>query len=370
MSFAAVHMQKFSTKDVKGIQLHNQRERESKTNPDIDKNHTQENYDLINQENISYNRKIKKVIEENYKGSKAIRKDAVVMCNFIVSSDKGFFEKLNSSRKDMFFEYSLEFFEKRYGLKNIIAAPVHYDEKTPHMHLSIVPITQDGRLSAKSMFDRKELRSIQDEYPKFMQEKGFDLERGIDAEGKNKHIESQKLKKMELEKKIDLLQRDISNLGFDKRESEKALESSVNELKRIADVTANFSSVTSIESKPAFMNSDKVVVSKTDFEYLKNIACRQYLLENEIKELKKSLEKASSDNRIKQLELKLEEAKSEGSKLLQETYRLHGTINEQGEYIERINSVFEKHPELVNKFIEAEKNDLENNYENDYEMGD
>ncbi|MFY0161902.1 plasmid recombination protein, partial [Bacillus cytotoxicus] len=37
MSFAVVRMQKMKSHDLKGIQFHNQRERESKTNPDIDK---------------------------------------------------------------------------------------------------------------------------------------------------------------------------------------------------------------------------------------------------------------------------------------------------------------------------------------------
>ncbi|WP_201024470.1 plasmid recombination protein, partial [Sporosarcina koreensis] len=37
MSYAVCRMQKMKYHDLKGIQFHNQRERESKTNPDIDK---------------------------------------------------------------------------------------------------------------------------------------------------------------------------------------------------------------------------------------------------------------------------------------------------------------------------------------------
>lgn len=44
MSFAVVRMQKMKSHDLKGIQFHNQRERESKTNPDIDK--TRSPFDL------------------------------------------------------------------------------------------------------------------------------------------------------------------------------------------------------------------------------------------------------------------------------------------------------------------------------------
>ena len=79
------------------------------------------------------------------------------------------------------------------------------DEKTPHMHLSLVPITEDGRLSAKKLFDKNGLRSLQDNYPRYIQNKGFDLKRGVDSEGVNKHIETQKLKLMELEERNKFL---------------------------------------------------------------------------------------------------------------------------------------------------------------------
>ena len=52
MSFAVVRMQKMKSHDLKGIQFHNQRERESKTNEDIDPDRTHENYDLVNDEPI------------------------------------------------------------------------------------------------------------------------------------------------------------------------------------------------------------------------------------------------------------------------------------------------------------------------------
>ena len=45
------------------------------------------------------------------------------------------------------------------------------------MHLGIVPM-QDGKLSSKAMFDREELKKIQDELPQYMKEQGFELERG------------------------------------------------------------------------------------------------------------------------------------------------------------------------------------------------
>ena len=46
---------------------------------------------------------------------------------------------------------------------------VHVDEKTPHMHLSFVPITSDGRLSAKEIVgNKKDLTRWQDDFWNYM----------------------------------------------------------------------------------------------------------------------------------------------------------------------------------------------------------
>lgn len=56
------------------------------------------------------------------------------------------------------------------------------DEKTPHMHLSFVPLTDDGRLSAKDIVgNKKKLVWWQDEFWKYMVKKYPDLERGASA---------------------------------------------------------------------------------------------------------------------------------------------------------------------------------------------
>ena len=64
----------------------------------------------------------------------------------------------------------------------IISAVVHMDEKTPHMHLSFVPLTEDQRLSAKDIVgNKKKLTWWQDEFWKHMVKKYPDLERGESA---------------------------------------------------------------------------------------------------------------------------------------------------------------------------------------------
>ena len=82
------------------------------------------------------------------------------MCSFVVGSDREFFKSLSVREQAKFFADCTWFFADRYGEGNIISAVVHMDETTPHLHLNLIPIA-DGRLCAKTLFDRKELQSLQ-----------------------------------------------------------------------------------------------------------------------------------------------------------------------------------------------------------------
>ena len=41
------------------------------------------------------------------------------------------------------------------------------------MHVGMVPVTEENKLSAKQIFNRKELVSLQDDFHAYMVEKGF-----------------------------------------------------------------------------------------------------------------------------------------------------------------------------------------------------
>ncbi|PTG40184.1 plasmid recombination protein, partial [Staphylococcus cohnii] len=65
------------------------------------------------------------------------------------------------------------------GKDNLLYATVHMDEKTPHMHYGVVPITDDGRLSAKEVVgNKKDLTEFQDRFNEYVKQRGYDLERG------------------------------------------------------------------------------------------------------------------------------------------------------------------------------------------------
>lgn len=159
MAFLVCHMQKLGSGALGGIQSHNNREKESKTNPDIDYSKSENNYSLVECEN--YRKAIKANIDD-LKLEKAVRKDAVLACSFVITSSQDFFKNQSPEDTKAFFADTVKFFQERYGEKNVIAAQVHLDETTPHMHLLLTPI-RDGKLSAKAIFDRKELQGLQTE---------------------------------------------------------------------------------------------------------------------------------------------------------------------------------------------------------------
>ena len=163
MGYAVVHMQKVKSGGVRGIQSHNNREHPPRTNPDIDPARTPQNYDIIY--NDRYAKAVKDTIECFATETKTVRKDAVVYCSFIVTSDEQTMKAMSPDQQRAFFKDSVQWFADRYGGENIVNATVHMDETTPHMHLGVVPITAD-RLSAKTLFDKKELTSIQTDFAK------------------------------------------------------------------------------------------------------------------------------------------------------------------------------------------------------------
>ncbi|PBG44445.1 hypothetical protein BGU93_18945, partial [Clostridioides difficile] len=59
----------------------------------------------------------------------------------------------------------------------MLNATVHRDETTPHLHIGVMPITQDGRLSAKAIFTKTEMKARQTEFARDVGEK-YGLERG------------------------------------------------------------------------------------------------------------------------------------------------------------------------------------------------
>ena len=83
------------------------------------------------------------------------------------------------------------------GDANVIGAAIHRDESKPHLHLDIVPITEDGKLSAKKMLgNENNMRFHQREWLEKMQERRPDLNFQRKQNQKSNGVEMEKLKEL------------------------------------------------------------------------------------------------------------------------------------------------------------------------------
>ncbi|MED2061292.1 MobV family relaxase [Bacillus thuringiensis] len=258
--FAIIHMQKFQISDVQGIQKHNQRQGKSKSNLDIDYSKSEQNYDLLNQQKIRYESTIKQEISERVK--RKPRANSVVLSEFVVTASPDYMHSLRLEEQKRYFESSLAFIQKRYGKQNTLYAMVHMDEATPHMHIGVMPITEDNRLSAKDMFTRKELISLQQDFPLEMREKGFDVERGEGSE--KKHLSPQAFKeKQDLEVEVEQLSNVKTHLKTKVVETHNQLQQTTNYIEKQNETLQKI--------QQQFLSLDKKIKEKKqEFETFRN----------------------------------------------------------------------------------------------------
>ena len=252
MSYCVARMEKMKSDNLVGIGNHNQRRFSNHSNKDIDVSKSHLNYDILDKVK-SYKIDIEGYINANKSSKRAVRKDAVLVCEWIITSDSDFFESMSPADTREYFQTAIDFFAERYGSKNLMYAQVHLDERTPHMHLGIVPFDKDNKLTAKTMFDREALQDIQNELPRYMNERGFKVERGR-AGSEAKHLTVQEYK--DVQKEI-------------KKQSE-VLDGVKKELESVKNVTRtkNFLDELDSKSKKTLLGND-VKISQKDYQELK-----------------------------------------------------------------------------------------------------
>ena len=176
---AILRFAKYKGPTISRIEAHNERTKEFyASNPDIKTELSKYNFHLVKPSG-KYREEANRLIREN--GCKA-RKDSVRMVETLITASPEFFagKKLREVRE--FFEHALEFLKTKQAEETFLSAVVHVDEKTPHMHLCFVPITADGRLSAKEIVgNKKKLTQWQDDFWSYMVKFYPDLERGESA---------------------------------------------------------------------------------------------------------------------------------------------------------------------------------------------
>ena len=280
--FAILRFAKYKGPEISNIEAHNERTKEEyASNPDIDKSRSYLNFHLLEPE-----RKYRAGAERQIKDAACrTRSDSVRLVEVLVTATPDFFKGKKKAEIKAYFQEALDFIREYQEPKTIISAVVHMDEKTPHMHLSFVPLTEDGRLCAKEIVgNKKKLTQWQDRFWEHMVKKYPDLERGESAsETGRDHIPPRVFKEMtRLTKQKAKLEELLSDINLFNIKGKTA------EIGVLLDKY-----IPSVEQMHTTMKKYRVAFTET--------ASENESLKIENAQLEKSLEKAEKESNLKQL---------------------------------------------------------------------
>ncbi len=176
---AILRFAKYKGPEISRIEAHNERTKETyASNPDVDTARSKQNFHLVTPER-KYRAEAERQIAQ---AGCRTRSDSVRVVEVLFTASHDFFKGKSKGEIRAFFEECMAFLAQRQAPATYLSAVVHMDEKTPHMHLSFVPMTADGRLSAKEIVgNRQKLTQWQDAFWEHMVKKYPDLERGESA---------------------------------------------------------------------------------------------------------------------------------------------------------------------------------------------
>lgn len=262
-----------NTGTFNGLCKHN-KDRISKTNPDINPDKSKDNINLIPCDKSykkSFDEITKNMRAEHEERMKHTRADRVksfeqyvnssknnVGTELLFTSDEEFFKGMDRADIQKWAESSLEFVTNDIGIpkSNIIHAVVHLDEKTPHLHVVCVPLVHEYDKRAKEkrwairqtkfLGNRKNLSMLQDKYNDLMKQKGYDLERG--------------------EKGTLIQHKEI--IDYKKEQLEKAIQS-LSQRERVTQETIN--TMKAISPKKSLIGHN-ITISEKEYDSLKTLA--------------------------------------------------------------------------------------------------
>lgn len=215
---------------------------------------------------------------------------------------------------------SLKWIRETYGEQNLVSAVLHMDEKTPHIHATVIPIVtgerrkagqeeqngkkkyrkknpQDVRLCADDVMARHRLKHYQDTYAQAMNKYG--LQRGVDG-SLARHISTMQYYKQLVEQQ-DSLQENIENLLGLEEEAMKKLKQVKGEINVQKMKGAAVNATTAIaDGVSSLFGGSKVKRLEAENENLKrNIVNLQKQVQAEQREQTKMEKRHSSEiNRV------------------------------------------------------------------------
>jgi len=146
--------------------------------------HLNVNFEIGGYDKMKLHEAVAHRIKDGVQSKRKIRTDAVRQVKSVLTGSHERMNEIfrNEKLANEWARANYKFIAQEFGAENVVRFTLHLDEKTPHIHAVTVPITEDGRLSAKEVFgNKKEMQQRQDRYAEVM--KPFGLERGIKNTG-------------------------------------------------------------------------------------------------------------------------------------------------------------------------------------------
>lgn len=164
------HLAKYTRGCVHGILSHNQRDKDENKqykNIDIDKSKTHLNYSYFDNKNAEerLNNRLKDLDVSK-------RSDVNILASWVVTLPKEVKEK----DQKKFFNSVNNYLTKTYGKDNVISSDIHYDETTPHLHFTFIPVVENKKknakkslkVSAKELLNRAHLQKFHDNLDRYV----------------------------------------------------------------------------------------------------------------------------------------------------------------------------------------------------------
>ena len=108
------------------------------------------------------------------------RKDAVLAVEYVLTASPEWWKQASQADQVKFFDQAQRWLAEKYGADRIVTASIHRDETSPHMTAFVVPLTKDGRLSAKEFIGNK-AQMTRDQTTFAAAVQGLGLHRGIEG---------------------------------------------------------------------------------------------------------------------------------------------------------------------------------------------
>ncbi|WP_324722282.1 MobV family relaxase [Latilactobacillus curvatus] len=173
------HLKKNTRGAVPGLAVHFERKTDHHTNKEIDVSKTYLNQDLMTDGSDMLSR-----FNERLNDVYCMKRDDVkALATWIVTLPEELTEA-PYEQQSAFFEATTNFLNDRYGQENAVAAVVHYDETTPHLHYAFVPVVFDDKksrykVSAKEVLTRHDLQTFHDDLDQHLKKELPFYEQGI-----------------------------------------------------------------------------------------------------------------------------------------------------------------------------------------------